>query len=449
MTRLNLFLLSFNPQILLLLFLVVTVFYFEIPDTDPYLPFLGVFSLQFLLYMLLVMNAGSPKLQIPVILGTAFFARFILLWSDPVLENDYFRYLWDGRVLAHGLNPYLYSPDAEELNFLTTGYRNLIGWPDIRTIYPPVAQIFFAISHLIAPDSLFVLKLGLIAFEVTAGLLLLKLANSHNEQKLFCLLYFLNPLLLKEIANSAHLDALPMLLSFGAVVAFLKMKNTKKLAWVLLALSVGAKSYSILLVPLFLKLDPERGKNILLFGLSLAVFYIPFLDAGWTLFSGASAFSTYWIFNAGIFKVLTVFLNWLLLLIFPDQAQTQAGTFLLVNDYPAKLFVSMILSFFVLYKTCEIHSEQQLPRISLHILGAIILVSPVVNAWYVLWLFPFACYERSVPWLAFTFLVVAGYSWFWTEQFAYLFRIFEYGVLYILLISQFMLQRDRVRVSVN
>lgn len=427
---------KFKILILLALFTLVSWAYNYIPNSENFPAFASLYTLHFAFYALLLRYQGRSSIGLAFLVGVALINRILLLGSAPILENDYFRYLWDGRVLASGTNPYLYSPNATELDSLTVWYRALIGWPEIRTIYPPLAELFFGALHVVAPDSLMALKIGLMLVEVSAGLLLLWFIKDGANRKLIAILYFFNPLLLKEVSNSAHLDALPMLLSLAAVLCFMTYQNFKWLSWILLALAVGAKSYPVILVPLFIKLDPKWRKNLTLFGLTVIALYLPFVGAWEKLFSGASAFGTYWIFNAGLFKVITILLNSLIEGIAVDWATSEQGNFILVNDYPAKVVVGLMLVSFILYKARKINSPQELPRASLSLLGALLLLSPVVNAWYVLWLLPFACLEMSVPWLTFTYLVVAAYSWFWSESFAPGVRAVEYGVLFLLTLGE-------------
>jgi hypothetical protein len=83
-----------------------------------------------------------------------------------VLESDFYRYLWDGHVLAQGINPYLYAPHDPALDGVDTLYRVYIGWAQFRTIYPPVAQYLFALSSLVAPGSLLALKCSCVGLPI-------------------------------------------------------------------------------------------------------------------------------------------------------------------------------------------------------------------------------------------------------------------------------------------
>jgi len=46
----------------------------------------------------------------PVLILCGLVLRLSFFGSQPIYENDYKRYLWDGAVTATGSNPYEYSP---------------------------------------------------------------------------------------------------------------------------------------------------------------------------------------------------------------------------------------------------------------------------------------------------------------------------------------------------
>ena len=93
--------------------------------------------------------AGNPSptradLRLVVLVAVAL--RVPFLWTEPLLSDDIFRYVWDGRVQHAGINPYLYAPEEQELAFLRDGHeQNFAGInnKDIPTIYPPFMQMAF------------------------------------------------------------------------------------------------------------------------------------------------------------------------------------------------------------------------------------------------------------------------------------------------------------------
>lgn len=435
-------------SVLLAIFTALSSTYYLIGGAEDFILFAGIFTFQFMVYGALAYRHKSVTIPIVALIAIAILNRVILLNSTPILENDYLRYLWDGRVLANGVNPYLFPPNASELDSLSVWYRSSIGWADIRTIYPPLAELLFGTLHFVRPDSLLVLKISLVFFEILAGVLLISWDRNPQSRVLTTLLYFYNPLLLKEIANSAHLDSLPMFLSLAAIYSFIRISERRWISWVLLALSVGAKSYPILLLPLFFKLDPRRKQHTIVFILTILAMYLPFISAGLSMFGGAGAFGTYWIFNAGIFKIITESANFLLSATFNVWASSEQGKFVLINDYPAKVIAAALLLWYIFVVTRAIKSEQELPQAALRIIGMLLLLSPVVNAWYVLWILPFAVLRRSYAWLSFTYLVLGAYSWFWLKSAAPVVRGIEYLLLFLIFIWEWRHRRLKHQASI-
>jgi hypothetical protein len=66
-----------------------------------------------ILFFLAIINITKIPLKegwIAWIIFTGLFARIILIPSAPILEDDFYRYLWDGAVTANEFNPYTFSP---------------------------------------------------------------------------------------------------------------------------------------------------------------------------------------------------------------------------------------------------------------------------------------------------------------------------------------------------
>jgi hypothetical protein len=224
------------------------------------------------------------------------------------------------------------------------------------------------------------------------------------------------------------MDALPMFLAFAAIYLMSRPDGRRTLlAWVILALAVGSKWYPLVLVPFFLRLDADRWRHLLLFVGILVFVYLPFLGAGPHLFGGTTSFARYWIFNASVFQLT----NWL----FDGSSHlVPAVQDLQANQWPAKLLLGFLFLLAVMWRSRRLSSREQLPAASLWTLGLLLIVSPVVDAWYVLWLLPLAVVERHIPWLCFSFLVIAAYAWFYSEETAPFFRVAEYGIFYGLLL---------------
>ena len=104
--------------------------------------FLALFCGATALYLLAVWKSREAPLWLVAVFGLLF--RATLLPASPTLSDDIYRYVWDGRVQAAGINPYRYAPASEALAHLRDGtiYPG-VNHREIPTIYPPAAQALF------------------------------------------------------------------------------------------------------------------------------------------------------------------------------------------------------------------------------------------------------------------------------------------------------------------
>jgi len=112
-----------------------------------------------------------------LILVTAALLRLGTVVFLPYLSTDVYRYVWDGRVQAAGINPYRYIPADDAL----TPLRDEAIYPHINradyahTIYPPAAQIIYFVVTRIS-ERVTAMKLAMLVFDAaTIGFLVLLL----------------------------------------------------------------------------------------------------------------------------------------------------------------------------------------------------------------------------------------------------------------------------------
>lgn len=81
--------------------------------------------------------------------------RAMMFVSEPIQEDDFYRYIWDGQVILHGMNPYTKSPSEMSLHDLgiqegdsvwidAYTVKDRVNYPEVSTVYPPVAEWFLA-----------------------------------------------------------------------------------------------------------------------------------------------------------------------------------------------------------------------------------------------------------------------------------------------------------------
>jgi alpha-1,6-mannosyltransferase len=161
----------------------------------------------------LVRARAVPGWALAAALAIALAARIVLLVTPPVTSTDLYRYVWDGRVQAAGINPYLYKPadpTLERLRDKATGpeaiFININRPETARTIYPPAAQLLFAAIGLTVP-SIWTVKALMLLMDVVAGLAGWGLLRASGRPDAWVLVWAWNPLVILEFAGAGHIDA--------------------------------------------------------------------------------------------------------------------------------------------------------------------------------------------------------------------------------------------------
>ncbi len=176
---------------------------------------IGLFVIYALAAWVVLRKPSGDRVALGIILGYGLLFRLVVLPSPVVLSSDLYRYLWDGRVQLAGINPYRYAPSASELRPL----RDPVIYPEInrpgkRTVYPPGAQVTFALVTAIGANSVVAWRLFLLGCELITGVLLFYLLRRMAVPALAILLYAWAPLAVFEGVQAGHLDfaMLPALL---------------------------------------------------------------------------------------------------------------------------------------------------------------------------------------------------------------------------------------------
>jgi alpha-1,6-mannosyltransferase len=186
------------------------------------------------------------------VLGVAIALRLLLLAMPPALSSDIYRYVWDARVQAAGINPYHYIPADPALAPL----RDMLVYPQInraeyaRTIYPPAAQLVFAAVGWVW-DSVTGMKLAILAFEALGMLCMMRLLAASGLPRERILIYAWNPLALWSFASDGHVDAIAI--GLLALALLLRFRRREGWAGAVLAAAVLVKFLPIVAAPAFLR----------------------------------------------------------------------------------------------------------------------------------------------------------------------------------------------------
>ena len=374
-----------------------------------------------------------------VLFGLGF--RALFLFSTPILEDDFHRYFWDGAVVANGMNPYEYSPEEvaegggnEKLRELKRLYGDTlekVNHPHVKTIYPPVAEFFFAVSYKISPMSLTAWRIILLVFDlITLALLFVSLRKLDIPPQSL-LIYWWNPLLVQQIFNSVHMDVLAFPFVLGAILLFL---YERKRLWTLaLSLAVGIKLWPALLFGLFLKPLREKRETLLqtlVFAVAILIIFLPTVVFELDPASGIVMYGKSWQNNSPLFA--TILSGWEFVLeavnIHPGHAQTHSRVGVIAVLLIWKLYVAFASG------SLGIH------RKALLIIGGAFLLSPAQFPWYYTWLLPFLCVALSPGFLALTALLPLYYLQYYFPPSAEEVGIFgdavvwmEFGPVWVLL----------------
>jgi hypothetical protein len=213
------------------------------------------------------------------------------LSSPPTTSNDLYRYIWDGRVQAAGIDPYAYVPTAsqlaglrEEFLFhpgaeycisqsyvashpaadLTAGCTR-INRPTVPTIYPPVAEAYFLAVHYLpgSDDSTTPIQSAAAGVALLTTVLLLFGLRRIGRDARTAALWSWCPTVALEAGNSAHVDVVAAGIAAAALLVLGSARTTRRtvLGGVLLGLAIATKVTPVLTVPAVLARgdDPPRS----------------------------------------------------------------------------------------------------------------------------------------------------------------------------------------------
>jgi alpha-1,6-mannosyltransferase len=211
------------------------------------------------LYLLsahLVVRHAMPRKAIWIVLAVAAAMRLPPLLAPPFLSTDVYRYVWDGKVQAAGINPYRYVPADAALAKLrdTQVYPRINRAAYAPTIYPPAAEAIFAAVGWIW-QSVAAVKISMVGFECVAIICALRLLALAGLPPSRVLIYAWNPLPVWNFAGNGHVDAAAI--AFVALALLLHAKRSDLASGVAIGLAIAVKFLPAVVAPVLWK--PRRG----------------------------------------------------------------------------------------------------------------------------------------------------------------------------------------------
>ncbi len=286
-------------KIPILLSITSVLFYFsfayDLVRTD-YIKLIGLYTgLFFLFYKLVQISKHNLKL----LTWIAFGFRAIFILAIPNLSQDFYRFLWDGRMILEGFNPYLFTPESFIANgeFLITQVQELYdGMGSLSashyTNYPPLNQLCFVIAGLFAGKSILgsvvVLRLIIIAADFGTLHFGKKLLEKLKLPAHNIFWYVLNPFIIIELTGNLHFEG--VMIFFLVWSLYLLHSGKWKLAAVVFACSVSIKLIPLLFLPLFYqwfakgeaptKLNITKSMSFYaIVGATTILFFLPFYSS--------------------------------------------------------------------------------------------------------------------------------------------------------------------------
>ncbi|MBU0696516.1 MAG: hypothetical protein KKE39_08335, partial [Bacteroidetes bacterium] len=212
------------------------------------------------------------------------FSRLVLLFSFPILSDDIYRFIWDGSLILHGINPFSFTP-KELMNMKFTWLDPILfqkmNSPAYYSVYPPINQLAFLFSaipgkgNLIASATL--LRLFILAFDLGNIYLIKKLLIHFKKSENLVFLYALNPLVIIEFTGNLHFEA--AMIFFTLLAIWLLLKDKWIYGSIALSLAICAKLLPIVFLPFFIRYIGWR-KTIyagIICGFTTIILFLPFI----------------------------------------------------------------------------------------------------------------------------------------------------------------------------
>ncbi|HEX2123757.1 MAG TPA: hypothetical protein VHL59_19180 [Thermoanaerobaculia bacterium] len=290
---------------------------------------------------------------LPYALLLALALRAILLFPAPLLSGDVYRYLSDGRVVAGGGNPYAYTPADPRINH-----------PEIRSIYPPHAQLLFGAVHELIPWRLLIVACDLVAIVLL---------------RRFGLAYATCPLVLFEGTWSGHVDAIAAVLLAAAFV---------RRSGIAAGFAAGLKVIPLAAVPALLRRARHRGGFLAALGMTLLLPFLAFANG--PIMPGFRDYATRWIFASPPYEIIFAIVSRI-----PTRTiwthhplRVEAISDFVYRHLYADFLTRVILATIAL--GCVVVARRASTAIA-----ALLLCSPANHPWYWLALVPLSLLERT------------------------------------------------------
>lgn len=354
------------------------------------------------------------RITIAIVIVFAALFRIELVAQRPYLSSDAYRYVWDGRVQAAGINPYRYIPTAEELKPL----RDTAIYPQINradyapTPYPPMAQAIYFGVYLAYPLSVTAFKVAMSFFDLLTALAVMIVLKRLELDPARAIIFAWHPLLIFESAHSGHVEA--PFIAFLALALLAWTYKRPALTGISIGFAAMVKFYPALLLPVFF-FNPDRSavekaglrsvrawlasirdsltekKNLLLlaaFVITVVLAYVPYWSVGLGVFGSLpNEFREEGFVDKGGRYFMLVLLRTLLpapTSVFLAAAALALGGMGLWQMVRAK------------------RNAMDVARGAVALIGIYLMITTPRYSWYYAWILPFLCFIPNIGWIYLT-----------------------------------------------
>jgi hypothetical protein len=382
-----------------------SLFAYDLVRTD-YIKLICLYTGLFILFAALVIY---QKHNIKFLTFISFLFRAVFLLSIPNLSQDFYRFIWDGRMLLEGWNPYLSTPEffiskgefpifqAQELY---DGMGTLNG--SHYTNYPPLNQICFVLANLIPGKGILSSVIGMRLLIIAAdfgtlyyGKRLLEKLNipSHN-----IFWYILNPFIIIELTGNLHFEG--VMIFFLVWSLYLMQYEKWRSAAAAFACSVSIKLIPLIFLPLFFqKFGWKKSLRFyVIVGLISALFFVPFYSS--EFFNNYTETVGLWFqnfeFNGSLYYIARE-------IGYSFRGYNEIGVIGKIIPVLVILFV-LLITFF--------RNNKALPQLisaMLLVLAFYFFVSTTVHPWYIATLLILSVFTKYKFPLVWSFMIVLSY----------------------------------------
>ncbi len=318
--------------------------------------------------------------EVLLVVVTAAAMRLAVLPRMPELSDDLWRYVWDGRVVRAGIDPYAFAPSSPALGALRDAeVHPRINHPDLRTIYPPFAEAGFAVAERVRPGWLG-MKGWIALHDVALVWVLALLCRRRFGSALPAIAYAWNPLVVIEYAGTGHHDPTALL---PLALAVLWNETRPKWSAACFAAAVLGKLLPLAALPLLWRRWTAGARVLAVVATAAGLAW--FLRAAGGEASGLEAYARTWRNNALAFEGVERMLGE------PVARVLAIAAPLLVAVVAAVRGAELVRAVRAAFRT-------------------LLLLGPVLHPWYLGWALAWEGVAPSLPWLLLSALALLNYG---------------------------------------